>query len=454
MDPTDAELAQINTVQDALDWSGIEGDLQRQLLEVLGGVQRVREVPLIHRQAWDTAVHRIEVPEELAAGDMGPPNRRQLNPVEGARVESFRRVCHLRIGRQPDERGGGQLPLPPMPLGAPFPPAGGHPPPGGGAMAAQPATTRKLKLSAILDPTLDADIQRLSAQEHGQMYQAYRDKFGDYPNADCDPSADQVSALRQVLAAGAVPFSCFTVFGPHGQRMLRRQTFTGYQLNVATGEWSKKELPGPSSYHAWYQCWRVYRTAMLLLEACDAERLDSYAETIRGFVTQFGDDAWFLISKADTQMRSEHLDRIRRQLRGEPALGFTEAAPWSACYGVACKDHEYWAKELHTPATLFLARHKREQPRAPDVPGSSPPKKTKTTKASRRGYVGEDHSQKDSSGTYVLNRRGVEICKNYNQNKCGTPAAQGKCKAKRAHQCNLCLGPHQAVGCPGKSTSN
>ena len=26
-------------------------------------------------------------------------------------MESFRRVCHLRIGRQPDERGGGQLPL-------------------------------------------------------------------------------------------------------------------------------------------------------------------------------------------------------------------------------------------------------------------------------------------------------------------------------------------------------
>ena len=53
---------------------------------------------------------------------------------------------------------------------------------------------------------------------------------------------------------------------------------------------------------------------MLLLGACDAERLDSYAETIRGFVTQFGDETWFLISKADSQMRSEHLERIRRQL--------------------------------------------------------------------------------------------------------------------------------------------
>eukprot|EP00435_Cladocopium_sp_Y103_P028091 s625_g7.t1 len=324
----------------------------------------------------------------------------------------------------------------------------------GGGAAGVPATTRKLKLSAVLDPTLDADIVSLTQQELGVMYQSYKDRFGDYPNQDCDPSGDQVSALRQVLAAGAVPFACFTVFGPHGQRMLRKQTFTGYQLNVATGEWSKKELPGPSSYHAWYQSWRVYRTAMLLLESCDAERLDSYAETIRGYVTQFGDDAWFLIAKADALMRSEQLERIRRQLRGAPALGYVEAAPWSACYGMACKDHEFWSRELQTPATLFLARLKRDpQHAASEAPGSSPPKKTKTTKASRRGYTGADNSVKDDSGVYTINRRGVEICKNYNQNKCGTAAAQGKCKAKRAHQCNLCLGPHQAVSCQAKTAA-
>ena len=190
---------------------------------------------------------------------------------------------------------------------------------------------------------------------------------------------------------------------------------------------------------------------MLLLGACDAERLDSYAETIRGFVTQFGDETWFLISKADSQMRSEHLERIRRQLRSTPAMGFTEASPWSACFGMACKDHEYWARELHTPATLFLARHKREPVQGQtEGPTGSPTKRTKTTKAARRGYTGMDHSKKDDTGIYTINRRGVEIC----QNKCGSTAAQGKCKAKRAHQCNLCLGPHQAVGCPGKTASN
>ena len=185
----------------------------------------------------------------------------------------------------------------------PFPAAGG-PHAGNAGNAPQAATTRKLKLSAILDPTLDAEIVPLPPDEIARMYEDYRTKFGDHPGSDSDPSSDQLAALKQVLASGAVPFACFTTWGPHGQRLLRKQTFTGYQLNVASGEWSKKEQPGPSSFHAWYRCWRVYRTALLLLDSCDPERLDSYAETIRGFVTQFGDECWFLVARADAQMRS------------------------------------------------------------------------------------------------------------------------------------------------------
>ena len=192
---------------------------------------------------------------------------------------------------------------------------------------------------------------------------------------------------------------------------------------------------------------------MLLLDACDAERLDNYAETVRGFVTQFGDESWFLIAQADARMRSEQMERLRRQLRSSPEFGYTEANPWSAVFMAASKDHEYWTRELCTPATLFLARHKKEQRGRDeeDAAAASPSKRPKkNTRASRRGYVGEDHSEKDADGTYLKNRRGVEICKNFNQNRCGnSTSAQSKCKAKRSHQCNRCLGPHQALACPG-----
>lgn len=55
----------------------------------------------------------------------------------------------------------------------PFPPVGG-----GGNQGAPQA--RKLKLSAVLGPTLDAEIGGLQEQEVAAMYQRYKDKFDDF----------------------------------------------------------------------------------------------------------------------------------------------------------------------------------------------------------------------------------------------------------------------------------
>eukprot|EP00435_Cladocopium_sp_Y103_P031144 s2849_g7.t2 len=449
MDPTDAELAQIQGIQDAMDWAGVEEEAANALMDAMGGLRRIREVPLITRPVWDQKVIALQVPEDADPVVMGPPNRRALLPVELARVESFRRVCFLRMGQIPDLPGG-PGPQGPMAGQAPFPPAGGVP--------AQPqgATTRKLKLSAILDPTLDADVIPMLPAEQTALYEGYRGRFGDFPGSENDPSPDQLAALRQVIAAGALPFACFTLFGPHGQRLLRRQTFTGYQLNVATGEWAKREQPGPSSYHEWHKCWRVYRAAMLLLDAADAERLDTYAEMIRNYVTQFTEETWFLVARADARMRSEQMERLRRELRTNPMYGYTEINPWSAVFMASTKDQEFWTRELVTPATLFLARHTNKRELGDTAPKDepdrgSPTKKQKKTRPNRRGYTGDDHSVKGQDDLYVKNRRGIEICKNYNAGKCGSAAAQGKCKAKRSHQCNRCLGPHQGMNCPGKS---
>ena len=133
-----------------------------------------------------------------------------------------------------------------------------------------------------VEPTLDAEIQPLGDAEVTGMYERYRNRYGDFPSVDADVSRDQLAALSQVLAAHAVPYADFSIFGPHGQRLLRRQTFQSYSLNVSTGEWAKKEQPGPGSFYEWYKAWRCYRTALLLLEAAEAERLDAYAEHIRG----------------------------------------------------------------------------------------------------------------------------------------------------------------------------
>ena len=100
---------------------------------------------------------------------------------------------------------------------------------------------------------------------------------------------------------------------------------------------------------------------------------------------------------------------------------------------------------------MFVARNKRpdtKDARDDDNPGTSP-KRSKADKGTRakRRHTGEDKSKKGADGTFQLNRKGIEVCALYNQGKCGSDKAQGRCKNSRSHQCNKCLGPHQGLKC-------
>ncbi|CAE7312378.1 unnamed protein product [Symbiodinium sp. CCMP2592] len=382
MDPTETELNAITDLAGVLNWAGVAGPLDTALKLALGQPQRVREVVLIPRPAWDTAIAALKVIPLDADG--APQPARDPTLVELARLESVRRVSCLRMGVTPDTPGsaGPTAPTPASAVAGPSPPAAGG---------------RKLKLSAILDPTLDADVVVLEQSETQALYTEYKKKYGDFPSHESDPSVDQLSALKQVIQAGAAPYTDFSLFGPHGLRLLRKQTFTAYVLSA----------------------WKVYRTAMLLLEVVDSERLDGYAEHVRSFLTQFGDSAWWLIYKAENRLRSEHLERLRRRLHDQPDFGYTAARPWNAAFAAAVKDMEFWTKELVTPATLWLSG-----PAGPSRPTAPPPlprvddDNPRPGKAKRK-YTGDDHSEKEGN-VYIKNRRGVTICPDYNQNRCGS----------------------------------
>ena len=195
MDPTEAELQAITTLQEARQWVGIDGRLEAAVQGALGDPQRVREIALIPRQLWDTTMAALQV-EEPGAADGDPPVHRDLSPVEVAKLESLRRVCNLRVGQPADDRGT-VLPVAPAAPGPLLPPAGGGP--------AGQAGPRRIKLSAVLDPTLDADIVPLTEGEVTRMYDAYRFKFGDFPTDDANVSRDQLAAVRQVVQANACP---------------------------------------------------------------------------------------------------------------------------------------------------------------------------------------------------------------------------------------------------------
>ena len=77
-----------------------------------------------------------------------------------------------------------------------------------------------MKLSAVMDPTLDADVSVMERTEVQRLCTEYKARFGDFPSHESDPSLDQLSPLKQVMQAGAAPYAGFSVFGPHGLRFL------------------------------------------------------------------------------------------------------------------------------------------------------------------------------------------------------------------------------------------
>lgn len=440
MDPTDAELNNMATLQHVADWAGTTGEVHEQLMDALGKPSKLRDIAFINRTVWDNVVAGLKI--DTSSGTT--TSERDLTPVEASRIEIFRRVTLLRLGANPDHVGSSTAP-PVVSIGvSPLP-----------STSTPTSPTRKLKLSSVIDPTLDAEIIQLEQSEVARMYSTYKAKFGDHPSQEVEPSADQLSGINQMLRSGALPYCDFSVFGPHGLRQLRKAVFTSYVLNVATGEWSKREAPGPDSIFNWEKSFRTFKTALLLLEAAESERLDAYADHIKELHGQFGHECWGIIYRADVRMRSEFQDRIRRALDENPNHGYTRASPWSAVFAQAVKEGDFWTKEVVTPATLLLARNKslpaRQDGDSSDsdrggkkVRPDQPPKKKK------RKYAGEDLSHWDGqAGAFSLNRKGIQICQKFNRNQCGNGKAQSRCPNNRSHQCNLCLGPHMATKCTG-----
>ncbi|CAL1165921.1 unnamed protein product, partial [Cladocopium goreaui] len=431
MDPTEEELNNLNTLENAADWAGTTGAVHDHLMGKLGKPSKLRDLVFIARPAWDTVVASLTIKEPQADGTEA---ERDLTPVEFSRVEIFRRVVFLRLKVNPDGPGG---------AGPPQPIVGAAPFPGTGGGQGPSSPTRKLKLSSIVDPTLDAEILQLGQEEIAEMFSKYKSKFGDVPSADVEPSADQISAIKQLLTSGALPYIDMSIFGPHAIRSLRRSVFSSYTLNAATGEWSKKESPGPATLQQWEKSFKTYKVAMLLLEAADAERLEGYLEHIKDLHAQFGQEAWGIIYRADVRMRSEFQERIRRALDEDPKYGYTRASPWSSVFAATVRESDFWSKEVATPATLLLARNKQLAPEEsssqegrPQKRKSRQPEGTQKKKAKRK-YTGEDRSRWDAEQSrYSLNRKGIQICQKYNRGACGNGKPQSRCENNRSHQCD------------------
>ena len=128
----------------------------------------------------------------------------------------------------------------------------------------------------------------------------YKRKFGprEEPPEDQEPSNEQLVCLQCVIKGGQVPFVDMAVWGPYGGRLYRKNKLRG-SVFKSDGSFGSQEIFGPPDIDAWVACWKVFRCAMIMLDAVDLGVLDKYQDLIVGLHTMYGSSVWLQLYQAD-----------------------------------------------------------------------------------------------------------------------------------------------------------
>ena len=464
MDPTVAQLAAMVTLDDACTFARVQDPLRAALFGHLGAPSAMEDLAGISPREFEDCVAALQV--------SGGP----ATPVAKSRARQLYRACRLKSGLAAEAP-----PFPPPPAVGPGP-----------SVAVSPAVERSIKLSALVDPHLDATLRAFEPQKVRDLFARYKAARGEFPHVDHEPSEEQLAAVAQQLQSGVAPYVDFSIFGPHGRRMQRKMSYISQQYNPSDGSWKKAELPGPPSFEQWWRAWLVLRCTLLLLEEVRAEPLELYGEHVHTLSVQYGPQCWFIIYQADIRMRSEEFERIRR--RGElarasldpaqqPAHPLDPVKPWSFVFLQATQETEFWDLNVRHQCLLYLARvrtaaeitddgtvqpgralyskplldarwpdAKRRRggqgprpsggaprgPSAPPPPSAASPQRAASKKKGKNQKKG-GQAPKGPAKT----GGGSETCNNWNAGHC----VDGPCPHHRRHVCDRCGGMHRRTKC-------
>ena len=200
----------------------------------------------------------------------------------------------------------------------------------------------KKKISDVLDQTDDSTFPELTASERQKYRQNHVALTGGVPSLAVKPSAEQLGALKAKMDSGKAPYCDFALFTPHGKRVQKLLKFTA-QVWV-NNQLQQRVLTGPSDFRCWTECWRVFRAAMISLDAATPQVLDDYYGGIEQLTTIFPKH-WGLIYMADELIRSEVWGDMREQIEDEGQL--VEKGLWNkiianSTYGKSDPERTHW----------------------------------------------------------------------------------------------------------------
>ena len=227
---------------------------------------------------------------------------------------------------------------------------------------------RKLKMAQILDQGDDTEFVVESESSRSTWLQRLRTLTGGLPMEEEEPTIEQVSALlKRTVVMDLNPYADFGIFVPYGAKALRASKFRTYTLTPEG--YAVKELQGPATYIQWRSCFRVYTTALLMLNIADLAPLRAYELFVEKLVRQFP-TCWHLIYMAEDLARGSHSTRMRMMMsldakEGKGPKGWEEERPWNSVFRQLPQEEDFWRAQVYGPALTWLAHGGRGKAKTP-----------------------------------------------------------------------------------------
>jgi len=492
------EATQLRDLQEVLDYLGMDRQAWQAFTEQVG--DPANDIRLF------SALPRVAVVQ--ACGQAAFPDGSPLLPLQATQVGLVWRLCRKVVAARAGMLESQFVDIDPWgePTAQRSSDGGssvhGQAGPGTPTSGSTSIKERVLKMSSLVDAQDESELLPPTNEQVNNWTQAYVTIMGSLPDPAEEPTAAQLAALaKRTLVHDGAPYTDFSVWTPFARRTIKNQKFRTV-FPLGDGSYLTKELPGPNNFQMWLGCWRVFKSAALMLNIATLAALTNYERFVERLVTQWP-LCWGLIAQAEDKMRAEGLERLRRKIMTSAALGrqipvnWDPMRPWTAVLDMAIMEVEYWAENVHHPAAAWLASGSKGKPIVASeialqahMPGGNHDLSAETTfdEGKRRTQANRDkrqarkrrvfeereelkkfrssqHSQTASESKFsqgkgqskgkTKDQSGKPLCFAWSagNSPCGHLGPGSEClgTVKRVHKCRICLSPsHQEAKCTSK----
>ena len=201
------------------------------------------------------------------------------------------------------------------------------------------------RFSDVLDQCDPGTFTAMSGPEVQAAWDLHVRVMGARPAPECEPSPEQLGALRAKLRNGDAPAVDFAIWGSFDRRHARDRQSTAL-VWLEGGGLQPRRLSGPSSFEAWDLSWGVYAAAMIALGAAAPGALARYRTGVRD-LDLLCPGLWGVVSRADQAMRFEQWPRMAFEA---PPGGDWATILIASAYGEGGARQWWWDRQVVKPS--------------------------------------------------------------------------------------------------------